>query len=193
MMDLLNVGQIQLILGPMFSGKSTELIRRISRYTISEKKCVIIKYSKDNRYSNHDDKLYTHNKEIHEAISTHSLTNGLSIQIKEEYDVIGIDEGQFFTDLDVFCEEMCNHGKIVIIAALSGTFQRKSWKSVSNIIPLANEISHLTSICHKCKKDGASFTYRISQEEEITVIGGIEKYWAVCNKCYLLLIRQQQQ
>ncbi len=187
-MNLLNVGEIQLIIGPMFSGKSTELIRRISRYTISGKQCIIIKYDKDNDYLNHKDKLYTHNEEIHEAISTSSLNELNKIQIKKN-DVIGIDEGQFFTDLDDFCEEMRNDKKIVIIAALSGTFQRKPWKSVSNIIPLANEISHLKSICNKCKKDGASFTYRISQEKEITVIGGIEKYWAVCNECYLLLLK----
>ncbi|XP_059527363.1 thymidine kinase, cytosolic isoform X1 [Myotis daubentonii] len=131
-------GQIQVILGPMFSGKSTELMRRVQRFQIAQYKCLVIKYAKDTRYSS---QFSTHDRNTMEALPASLLR-----EVAQEamgVAVIGIDEGQFFPDIVEFSETMANAGKTVIVAALDGTFQRK-----------------------------------------VEVIGGADKYHAVCRLCY---------
>merc|ERR1719495_2339257 len=96
-------GKIQLILGPMFSGKSTELIRRLKRFQVAKYEVMIVKYAKDIRYD--ELKLATHDKQTLPAVSATTL-EGLSEQA-EDVDVIGIDEGQFFPDIS-WAEKMAN-------------------------------------------------------------------------------------
>lgn len=81
------------------------------------------------------------------------------------------------------CEYLANEGKIVIVAALDGTFQRKAFGSVLELVPLAEEITKLTAVCMICCRD-ASFTKRLGNEKEIEVIGGSEMYISVCRKCF---------
>uniref|UniRef100_A0A8D0SIK2 Thymidine kinase n=1 Tax=Sus scrofa TaxID=9823 RepID=A0A8D0SIK2_PIG len=113
-------GQIQVILGPMFSGKSTELMRRVRRFQIAQYKCLVIKYAKDTRYSSN---FSTHDRNTMEALPACVLRD--VAQEALGVSVIGIDEGQFFPDIVEFSETMANEGKTVIVAALDGTFQRK--------------------------------------------------------------------
>ena len=99
----------------------TELIRRMRRFQVANYACLIVKYAKDDRYSNQD--VSTHDRQM-----THGIAATLLRDIKSQahkFNVIGIDEGQFFPDIVDFCEEMANAGKTVIVAALDGTFQRK--------------------------------------------------------------------
>ncbi|KAG6936840.1 thymidine kinase 1, soluble [Chelydra serpentina] len=114
-------GQIQVIFGPMFSGKSTELMRRVRRFQIAQYKCLVIKYAKDTRYCT--DGVSTHDRNTMEALSACYLGDVHQEALGSA--VIGIDEGQFFPDIVEFCETMANAGKTVIVAALDGTFQRK--------------------------------------------------------------------
>ncbi|AOP31783.1 thymidine kinase [Volepox virus] len=175
----MNGGHIQLIIGPMFSGKSTELIRRVRRYQIAQYKCITIKYSNDNRYGTG---LWTHDRNNFSATET---TNLLTIvDTVANFSVIGIDEGQFFPDIVEFCELMANNGKIVIVAALDGTFQRKPFTTISNLIPLSEMVVKLTAVCMKCFKE-ASFSKRLGSETAIEVIGGKDMYQSVCRKCYI--------
>ena len=88
-------GHIELIIGPMFSGKSTELQRRIKRHTIAKRDCVVVKYVKDTRYSVNE--MATHDQRFIKAIATDSLLAIVESLIA--HDVIGIDEGQFFNDV----------------------------------------------------------------------------------------------
>jgi len=173
--------QIQVILGPMFSGKTTELLRRIRRFTCANKSCIVLKYSKDTRYS--QDCMSTHDKQMWTALPCERLTD--TENTCRGYDVIGIDEGQFFPDLISFSEKMANIGKTVIVAALDGTFQRKPFGSVLELIPLAEMVTKLTAVCMVCYKD-ASFSRRIGTETQVEVIGGSDKYIAVCRQCYHL-------
>lgn len=117
-------GRIELIMGPMFAGKSTELLRRVKRLEISGKKCLSIKYAADNRYSK--DAISTHDQIIRSAVACKKLG-----QVAREdwmlFDVIGIDEGQFFDDVVEFAETAANAGKIVILSALNGTYEKKGW------------------------------------------------------------------
>ncbi|AXN74887.1 thymidine kinase [Akhmeta virus] len=175
----MNGGHIQLIIGPMFSGKSTELIRRVRRYQIAQYKCVIIKYSNDNRYGTG---LWTHDKNNFEALEATKLCDVLNAIT--DFSVIGIDEGQFFPDIVEFCERTANEGKIVIVAALDGTFQRKPFNNILDLIPLSEMVVKLTAVCMKCFKE-ASFSKRLGVETEIEIIGGNDMYQSVCRKCYI--------
>lgn len=175
-------GNIQLILGCMYSGKSSELLRRIRRYSVSNLKTCIIKYDKDKRYSNEN--MCTHDKQTYKALvcAEHLLNDELHQQIQDK-DVIGIDEGQFFADIVEFSEMIANNGKIVIIAGLDGTFERKPFGSLLQLVPLSESVIKLNSVCMECKKD-AAFTYRISNESETIIIGGIDRYLPLCRECY---------
>ncbi|KAM4664677.1 thymidine kinase, cytosolic [Discoglossus pictus] len=173
-------GQIQVIFGPMFSGKSTELMRRVRRFQIAQYKCLVIKYAKDTRYSK--EHLATHDKNTMAAVSASRLSD--VFQDAMTCSVIGIDEGQFFPDTVDFCEEMANRGKTVIVAALDGTFQRKAFGDILNLVPLAESVVKLNSVCMECFRE-ASYTKRLGAEKEVEVIGGADKYHSVCRLCYL--------
>ncbi|XP_040186978.1 thymidine kinase, cytosolic [Rana temporaria] len=172
-------GKIQVIFGPMFSGKSTELMRRVRRFQIAQYKCMVIKYAKDNRYS--QEQLATHDRHTMSAVSTCSLADVFTEALN--CCVIGIDEGQFFPDIVEFCEEMANKGKTVIIAALDGTFQRKPFGDILNLVPLAESVVKLNAVCMECYRE-ASYTKRLGAEKEVEVIGGADKYHSVCRLCY---------
>ncbi|AST09285.1 thymidine kinase [Murmansk poxvirus] len=172
-------GNIQLILGPMFSGKSTDLIRRVKRYQIAKYDCIIIKHSNDTRYGIGN--VFTHDNNSYSAVQTNKLFD--LMDMVEKFSVIGIDEGQFFQDIVEFCETMANKGKIVIVAALDGTFQRKPFGHILDLIPLSEMVTKLTAVCMKCFKE-APFSRRIGSETEIEIIGGKDKYLSVCRKCY---------
>ncbi|XP_031441916.1 thymidine kinase, cytosolic [Clupea harengus] len=172
-------GQIQVIFGPMFSGKSTELMRRVRRFQVAQYKCLVIKYAKDTRYS--DQGVATHDKYTMEAVPANCLEDVRSLALQAC--VIGIDEGQFFPDTVAFCEEMANNGKIVIVSALDGTFQRKAFGNILNLVPLAESVVKLNAVCMQCFKE-AAYTKRLGAEKEVEVIGGADMYHAVCRSCY---------
>jgi len=169
-----------LIFGPMFSGKSTELIRRLKRYQVAQYNVLIVKYAKDVRYD--EGGIATHCGQTLPALSANVLEELTSKT--DDYDVIGIDEGQFFSDVVDWCETMANKGKIVLVAALDGTFQRKPFSDILNLVPLAEEVTKLSAVCMNCFQD-ASFSKRITGDgETVEVIGGADKYMAVCRSCY---------
>ncbi|KAM3865033.1 thymidine kinase, cytosolic [Diretmus argenteus] len=172
-------GQIQVIFGPMFSGKSTELMRRVRRFQVAQYKCLVIKYAKDTRYS--EKGMATHDRHTIEAVPANRLEDTRSLAL--EACVIGIDEGQFFPDTVEFCEEMANLGKTIIVAALDGTFQRKPFGNILSLVPLAESVVKLNAVCMQCYKE-AAYTKRLGEEKEVEVIGGAEKYQAACRKCY---------
>lgn len=80
---------------------------------------------------------------------------------------------------------MANKGKIIVVAALDGTYQRIGFGDILNLIPLAESIIKLHAVCMKCYNN-ASFTKRISNEKAIEIIGGADKYMSVCRECYHL-------
>lgn len=117
----------------------------------------------------------------------------------DKYDCIGIDEGQFviysfclnnqFPDLVEFCETAANKGRVVVVSALNGTFERKPFGQIPNLIPHCENITNLTAICASCQKE-ASFSKRISKEQKKEKlnsdidIGGSDKYEASCRNCF---------
>eukprot|EP00771_Trimastix_marina_P000522 gnl/Trimastix_PCT/1542.p1 GENE.gnl/Trimastix_PCT/1542~~gnl/Trimastix_PCT/1542.p1 ORF type:complete len:234 (+),score=32.65 gnl/Trimastix_PCT/1542:69-704(+) len=176
-------GRIEVIYGPMFSGKSTELIRRIHRHIAAKRRCLIVKYAKDCRYTEEtDESIATHDRVTFTAKSCDRLSE-LGTRVRD-YDVIAIDEGQFFPDIVSFCEDWANAGKIVLVACLDGTFQRKPFNNILELIPLAENVTKLSAICMICQRD-AAFSKRLdSNDTRVEVIGGADKYIAVCRRCY---------
>ena len=172
-------GKLTLILGPMFSGKSSELIRYYKRYKIAGKKCLVIKYAGDDRYD--ETSVVTHDKVAIEALPASRL---LDLEgTAKEYEVICIDEIQFFEDgsmSDVWADE----GKIVIVSGLNGTFQRRPWRVISELVPLADDIIHLKAVC-KDNGEDAAFTHRTVGNNSEFMIGGSESYSAVDRKTFI--------
>ncbi|KAF6097664.1 thymidine kinase 1 [Phyllostomus discolor] len=158
--------------------RSTELMRRVQRFQIAQYKCLVIKYAKDTRYSN---LFSTHDRNTMEALPACQLRD--TTQEALGVDVIGIDEGQFFPDIVEFSEAMANSGKTVIVAALDGTFQRKAFGAILNLVPLAESVVKLNAVCMECFRE-AAYTKRLGLEKEVEVIGGADKYHAVCRLCY---------
>ncbi|KAK9805146.1 hypothetical protein WJX72_001854 [[Myrmecia] bisecta] len=173
-------GSIELIIGPMFSGKSTELVRRVRRHKAAGRLCLLVNSRRDNRYSE-GQAVVTHDKTELTATSIDCLAEVQNAAW--QYSVIAVDEGQFMPDLVEFAELWANEGKTVIIAALDATFQRLPFKQVVELIPRAEEVSKLKAICHNCRKE-AAFTKRIAPETDVTLVGGADKYVAACRNCH---------
>ncbi len=178
--DFLTYGKLHLIIGPMFSGKSTELLRLIRRNNYKKKTTVVVAYMFDDRYSA-SEVVVTHDKHEYPAIKTWNL---LSIKDKlMQYDVIGIDEGQFYPDIVDVCEELVNCGKIVIVSALNGNFKREPFEVISKLLSKAETIQNITAICFNCNED-ANYTLRLSSDEREVIIGGEDMYKPSCRSCH---------
>ena len=102
----------------------------------------------------------------------------------ERYDVILINEGQFFQDLYKFVDYIVNSlQKKVYVCGLDGDFKRKKIGSILDIIPLCDDVIKLKAICNNCKTKDGIFTYRLTKEEEQIVVG-VKNYSVLCRKCY---------
>ena len=173
-------GRIELILGPMFAGKSTELLRRMRRLEISGKSILSVKYEADTRYKS--DSISTHDNIVRAAVPCKMLSE--LNEIWRNYDVIGIDEGQFFEDIVHFSEQAANNGKIVILSALNGTYKRQGWSNVLELVPKCEKVKKLSAICKMCPYN-ADFTFRhVFSVEPEEFIGGAELYMPLCRDCY---------
>ena len=177
---------LQLIIGPMYSGKTTELFRRLRRYTIAGKTTALFRYAKDTRYvENERTRLArSHDREEMPAIPIADMNDAVSSA--RAVDVIGIDEGQFMGNLAAFCKVLLDIGKVIIISALDGTFQRVPFEhsDVLYLVPQAEMVDKLTAICYGCKET-AAFTKRVDETNTQEVdIGGHDKYVASCRNCF---------
>jgi thymidine kinase len=170
------MSRLELIIGGMFSGKSSELIRRLKRYKAIDKKVLVINSSKDTRCG--DNLIQTHDKVVFDCVKT----NDLSSVSFDDFDIIGIDEAQFFSGLVHFVYEALNNDKHVIVAGLDGDSSQRPFGEILNLIPLCDDVHKLKALCMECK-DGtlAPFSKRIpgnSSDQEL--IGSNDIYKAVC-------------
>ena len=181
-------GKIELIIGPMFSGKSTRLIEQMRKYVYKAKKTIMVKYYADQRYSEKSE-VVTHDLIKYDSINCKLLRN--SLETLKQYDVIGIDEGQFFADLVEVCEELALMGKIILIAALNGDFRMEPFPVIQRIIAKADKIKLLKAYCFNCHKD-AKFSLRIVQSNETVLIGAGEAYKPACRECHVFFSKQRE-
>jgi thymidine kinase len=173
-MSLPSTASLDIIFGPMYANKTTEVIRRLIIYHDIGLKVLYINANIDTR----SDKAFsTHNETIGSIPFDAIKCKNLSEQSVVQYNVVAVDEGQFFADL------------IVIVAGLNGDFRRHPFGQINDLIPYADNVTKLTPFCSQCVKKGvmraAHFTKRTVLEESEILIGGKEAYIPVCRQCYL--------
>jgi len=176
---------LELIIGPMFSGKSTELIRKIRLAKIIDKKVIVIKPIIDIRYKNN--KIVSHSFESEECESIQLLAE--MDQKINNYDLIVVDEGQFFADLKEYVLKWVEvNKKDVIVGGLDGGHKRNKIGDILELIPYSDSCIKIKSLCKKCN-DGtfAIFTHRMNDNQDQVQIGGAETYIPLCRKHYLIL------
>lgn len=175
-----------IFIGPMFSEKTTELIRHVKRSALADLDCLIVRYEKDNRYGSDTSTVYTHDgKGLIESDKIKIVkTSSLSELNVSSYHVIGIDEGQFYPDLSETVRKWLKLDKKIIISALDGDYMQKPFEQISLTIPLCYSVIKLRGVCMVCKSRDSIFTQRTSEERSREVIGGLDKYKSVCLDCY---------
>ena len=181
-------GYLKIILGPMTSGKTTELIKEYNRHNAGGFKCCFINHSTDNRYGSGTNKTSTHNKSVVENTFSCNKLDYLMLDENnriDQFDVFFINEGQFFSDLKFYVDYLVNRkNKKVYVCGLDGDFRREKFGTLLDIIPICDDIIKLKALCIECKKSEALFTYRLTNDKEQTVVGGSESYCALCRSCY---------
>lgn len=182
-----NSGWIEVITGPMYSGKSEELIRRIRRVKIAKKNVKVFKPIIDNRYS--EDNLVSHSGDRIEAIPV-DHPEELFERLDQETEVVAIDEIQFFSDEIVpICEKLADRGIRVIVAGLDRDFRNEPFEPVPELLSRAEYIEKLHAICLQCG-DPATRTQRLidgepaSYTDPIILVGATENYEARCRSCH---------
>ena len=173
-------GWIEVICGPMFSGKTEELIRRLVRAQIAKQRVAIFKPNTDNRFSG--DYIVSHNQRKIKSIQVQETNRILDYQDKA--DVFGIDEAQFFDKSIVqICKDLANSGKRVVIAGLEKDYLAKSFGFMPDLLVDAEYITKVNAICMRCG-DPANYSHRISGEKKQVVVGEMDKYEALCRRCF---------
>ena len=169
---------LEIITGPMFSGKTTELIRRVaSLKKDSAMRLLVINHDFDTRC--HEKQLRTHDGIVYPALKTSEI---MLVDIRS-YDVIAIDEAQFFSNLETFVHmAIQKYGKWVIVAGLNGDYRQRPFGELHKLLPMANKIDLRSACCYRCCGH-ASFTKRITESTQTVVVGGADKYVAACRDC----------
>lgn len=176
-------GRIDIYMGCMFSGKTTELIRHAKRYNSIDKNILVVNHSLDDRYTDKDEVVN------HDGVSFPCIRTALLSSIDVSgLDAIFVNEGQFFPDLVTACVSWADNHKIhVFVCGLDGDSKRGVFGPLLSLIPYADDVHKLHAFCFYCK-DGtlAPFTHRLtSTDEQISI--GVNNYIAVCRKHYLEL------
>lgn len=187
-------GYLELIIGPMFSGKTSKLIEIYKQCVFCNISVCVINHSFDTRY--HDKLLSSHDKVMVPCLQATELNeiwtkneslndsdNSENNKIKQT-EVFLINEGQFFPDLYEVVLDMLQHKKIVYVCGLDGDFERKRFGQIIDLIPHSDTITKLTSLCSLCKNGSRGiFSMRLTNEKQQTLIGS-DNYIPVCRKCY---------
>lgn len=182
-----NVGWIEVICGPMFAGKSEELIRRVKRLEYAKKNVVAFKPKIDNRYS--EDEIVSHSKQ-HVKSFTISSSDEIMKYIKPDTYAVVIDEVQFLDEgIISIIDQLADSGKRVIVAGLDTDFRGEPFSIMPIILAKAEYVMKLTAICVKCGAP-ATRTQRIidgvpaSYQDPIVVVGASESYEPRCRHCH---------
>lgn len=174
------VGTIEVVAGSMFSGKTEELIRRLKRAKIARQKVEIFKPSLDIRYS--ETEVVSHDEN---AIRSTPVENSANILLLSGgVDVVGIDEAQFFDNglVDVVIK-LADMGIRVIIAGLDMDFKGKPFGPIPGLMAVADYVTKVHAICVRCGSI-AQFSHRLSEKEQVVLLGEKDIYEPLCRSCY---------
>ncbi len=176
-----NVGWIEVICGPMFSGKSEELIRRLRRAMIARKRVQVFKPAIDTRYS--EDEIVSHG-DLRMKSEVVSGAGEILDRIDWRSEVIGVDEGNFMgPDLVPVSEKLADSGKQVIIAGLDTDYMGRPFAPIPDLLALAESITKTLAICVRCGNP-AKHTQRLRGANDLIVVGAAGLYEARCRRCF---------
>lgn len=174
-------GQIEVICGSMFSGKSQELIRRLKLAKIAKQKVQAFNSALDNRYG--ENYIISHDQT---KIPCTAVKNSEEIlkHLDPDTQVVGIDEINFFDDKIVeICQQLANEGKRVIAAGLDQNYKAEPFKNTANLMAVAEFVSKNYAVCMVCGAP-ANRSKRLVNSDELIEVGAADKYEARCRKCY---------
>jgi thymidine kinase len=182
--DLVQPGRMEVITGPMFSGKSEELIRRLKRAQIARLRVASFKPDIDLRYQ--ADAIASHSAQKIEAMAVRDVERlrAALTPALETIDVVGIDEAQFFDDALVrLTMELVHAGKRVVLAGLDTTFAGEPFAPMPALMAIADEVTKLSAVCMLCGAP-AIHTQRLGTSQQLVVVGAAGVYEARCRACF---------
>lgn len=171
-------GKIEVITGPMFSGKTTELLRRLERYSYAQKAYYAVKPERDNRKQN------TSITTIRGTIAMDFEPVAMLTGVPAEADIVVLDEAQFFgEELVSFCQYAKDQGKVVLVSGLDMDHNRKPFGNMGNLMAIADTVTKLAAVC-SCGQD-AIYTKKVSGDKTRQIEIGDQCYAPCCAECYL--------
>jgi thymidine kinase len=173
-------GWIEVVCGSMFSGKTEELIRRLNRARIAKQKVEVFKPAIDTRFDK-------------DAVVSHDATKSVSTPVEnamqilfyaDDFEVVGIDEAQFFgPDLVNVCNELAEKGKRVIVAGLDMDYLGKPFGPIPQLLASAEYVTKVHAICMRCG-NLANYSHRIIKGDKLVVLGETDAYEPLCRSCF---------
>ena len=179
---------LEVVIGPMFSGKSSYIYSIVKRYGCLEIPTLVVKPSIDDRYSVLPE-CVTHDGIKFSCVSAKSLMD--IAETVSDKEVIIVEEAQFFSDLLEFVVDAVDgKNKKVIVVGLDGDSNRKKFGQILDCIPLADKITKLNALCVECR-DGTVglFSYRVCNDKSQVHVGGAEDYKPLCRACYINAVK----
>jgi thymidine kinase len=176
-----NVGWIEVICGPMFSGKSEELIRRLRRSMIARKRVQVFKPAIDDRYA--VDEIVSHGDQ---RMRSEAITSASEIMTRLDWrtEVIGIDEPNFLgPELIEIANRLADGGKRVIIAGLDTDYMGRPFSPIPELLAIAESITKTLAVCMRCGGP-AKHTQRLVDSKDLIVVGAVGMYEARCRRCF---------
>lgn len=175
------LGWIEAICGPMFSGKSEELIRRLRRANIARKRVQVFKPAIDTRYSETEIVTHSATRMLSEPVAS---AGEILSKLDWRTQVIGVDESNFFgPELTEVANHLADSGKQVIIAGLDTDFLGRPFPPMPELLAIAESITKTLAICVRCGAP-AKHTQRLVGSDELILIGASGAYEARCRRCF---------
>ena len=173
-------GWIEVICGSMFSGKTEELIRRLNRARIAKQKVEVFKPAIDTRYDEED--VVSHDQKKSPSIPVQNASQILFYA--EDFEVVGIDEAQFFgEELVSVCNELAAKGKRVVVSGLDMDYTGKPFGPIPQLLSIAEYVTKVHAICMRCG-DLANYSHRTVKDDKLVMLGETESYEPLCRKCF---------
>lgn len=183
------IGWIEVICGPMFSGKSEELIRRLRRAMIARKRVQVFKPAIDTRYSN--DEIVSH-ADVRMKSEVVGGVQEVLTRLDWRTEVVGFDEANFFgPDLVDIANQLADSGKQVIIAGLDTDYMGRPFSPIPELLAHAESITKTLAICMRCGNP-AKHTQRLVESDDLIVVGAAGMYEARCRRCFEAGVPKQE-
>ena len=181
-------GWMEVICGSMFSGKTEELIRRLRLAELAQQKVAVFKPEMDQRYAQHNVVSYDSNELAALAVKNASaiLTQAIG------YDVVCLDEAQFFDDeIVAVCNTLANNGVRVIIAGLDMDYKGIPFGSMPQLMATAEYVTKVHAICSRTGRL-AQYSYRLDSNEDLVLLGETQEYQALSRAAFVQAMHERK-